>query len=654
MSERFLLKKLPLKEFPLEEFPLKELRDLLEKAKSVDKYCRQFGAKSHQYQWNPPASVEEVEDFEQKIGVRLPEEYRNFLLLAGNGGAGPYYGLFSLQKTLYWLEDDMDPKKEPVLYPGIEIPQEDEFEDEDDEEEWAPMSEEDEQENDPETEGESWLQGCIPIGSQGDSYFMYLLLSGPNEGRVVYVESELTYVFFPREQGFLAWYQRWLREVSNGYHIFWFGTNLDGDEDTLRERYQNTTDKEEKRLILSSMKKFPVLSAASQAWIVEVAQEYIHESNTRWLLEFLPVKELDAFLEQRWALGLYDGIIWEIYDVRNRYRGSEEATSAFLDYWGKRIMKVLPQISQKNWYIAFEMFQKRPWLKLRDVAGLLDVVDEKEKPSLLRTFGAFPDAAENLDVFLKELEEQENLKLLNAALLAVPVVKSETLLAALERVCEELDEELRRSYDLVYRNARAMAEHVRDEFINPQILGIKRPQRIFLQIDDEFALKVNEEHEAGGIAVHPFIALVIQERFGGVPATPQEWEKTLLEIKTLILKVKNRHLRVEGSTHWTYIVPPDKNIPLKKPYYYALGDWSLIGRMQNLERLVIEHLCIEDFSFLEECKNVETLSLCNTNFSDCRILQKLPKLKKVDLSLCRLEHEHVLETLQTSGIEIER
>lgn len=59
-------------------FPLEELRALLNKARAVDKYCNQFGADEHKYQWNPPASVEEVEDFEQKIGVRLPEEYRNF------------------------------------------------------------------------------------------------------------------------------------------------------------------------------------------------------------------------------------------------------------------------------------------------------------------------------------------------------------------------------------------------------------------------------------------------------------------------------------------------------------------------------------------------------------------------------------------------
>ncbi|MDE6365434.1 MAG: SMI1/KNR4 family protein, partial [Lachnospiraceae bacterium] len=399
-----------------ERFPLEELRDLLNKAKEMDANCKQFGANAHKYQWNPPASLEEVEDFEQKIGVRLPKEYRSFLLLAGNGGAGPYYGLFSLQEVLYWLEDDMDLKKEPVLYPGIEIPQEDYEEEELDAEEYdcEHMIEDAEQENEPESEEESWLQGCIPIGSQGDSYFMYLLLSGPNEGRVVYVESELTYVFFPREQGFLAWYKRWLREISGGYRIFWFGTNLDGDENELRACYKNTADKDEKRLILSSMKKFPSLSAASKAWIAEAAQEYIQEPDARWLLDLLQTagaKEPDAFLEQRWELGLYDGIILEIYYVLHHCRKEdEEETSAFLEHWGKRIMKVLPQISQGHWYIAFETFKKCSWLKLRDAAGLLEIADKKVRPELLRTFGAFPDAAQNLNLFLKELEERENLE----------------------------------------------------------------------------------------------------------------------------------------------------------------------------------------------------------------------------------------------------
>ena len=39
------------------------------------------------------------------------------------------------------------------------------------------------------------------------------------------------------------------------------------------------------------------------------------------------------------------------------------------------------------------------------------------------------------------------------------------------------------------------------------------------------------------------------------------------------------------------------------------------------------------------------LSLYNTNFTDCRMLLKLPKLEEVDLRFCPLEHEEVLQTL---------
>ena len=53
----------------LNTFPLDELRSLLEKAKAADANLKQFGAKTHQYQWNPPASLQEVEAFEQKVGI---------------------------------------------------------------------------------------------------------------------------------------------------------------------------------------------------------------------------------------------------------------------------------------------------------------------------------------------------------------------------------------------------------------------------------------------------------------------------------------------------------------------------------------------------------------------------------------------------------
>ena len=111
------------------EFPLEELKEGLLKAREADKHLKYFGASSHKYQWNPPASLSEIEAFEQRIGTTLPEEYREFLLKAGNGGAGPYYGLFSIEEVNGWLDWEVEPEKEPWLYPGMEVPDPEEWPD---------------------------------------------------------------------------------------------------------------------------------------------------------------------------------------------------------------------------------------------------------------------------------------------------------------------------------------------------------------------------------------------------------------------------------------------------------------------------------------------------------------------------------------------
>ncbi len=93
-----------------------ELRQALERARPADAGLEQFGAKAHQYRWAPPADLTEVERFEREIGTRLPEDYRAFLLQAGNGGAGPFYGLFSLEQVRgAWAEAPAVSKHGPRL-----------------------------------------------------------------------------------------------------------------------------------------------------------------------------------------------------------------------------------------------------------------------------------------------------------------------------------------------------------------------------------------------------------------------------------------------------------------------------------------------------------------------------------------------------------
>jgi hypothetical protein len=53
-----------------------------------------FGASVHGYRLNPPLPADELAAFEAKHKIALPEDYKLFITEIGNGGAGPFYGLF--------------------------------------------------------------------------------------------------------------------------------------------------------------------------------------------------------------------------------------------------------------------------------------------------------------------------------------------------------------------------------------------------------------------------------------------------------------------------------------------------------------------------------------------------------------------------------
>ena len=53
-------------------------------------------ARFHRYQLNPCLTEDEVQAFERRSNVILPDDYRQFLLQFGNGGAGPGYGMLKL------------------------------------------------------------------------------------------------------------------------------------------------------------------------------------------------------------------------------------------------------------------------------------------------------------------------------------------------------------------------------------------------------------------------------------------------------------------------------------------------------------------------------------------------------------------------------
>ncbi|WP_437876327.1 HEAT repeat domain-containing protein [Sorangium sp. So ce513] len=178
-----------------------------------------FGSHAHGFVMQPPATEADVAAFEAARRVRLPEDYRAFLLHVGHGGAGPYYGLMTLAR---WDDarcealDDLD--AECPLHPDTLPPGEDWLE--------ALLPGEDDA-------MDRALRGTLSLGTQGCSYYTQLVVTGPARGRVVYVDLDGGRPYFPECTGFLDWYERWLDELLAGCKIHWFGIGMPGLEPEL-------------------------------------------------------------------------------------------------------------------------------------------------------------------------------------------------------------------------------------------------------------------------------------------------------------------------------------------------------------------------------------------------------------------------------------
>jgi hypothetical protein len=170
----------------------------LEQVRSRGLSC--FGSEKHGFRLNPALTEAELEAFEKKHNIQLPGDYRAFLRHAGNGGAGPYYGLLRLEEWdgfLGWLTDDyrVDFLSQPCpLYPDLVRKEEwrDQFAD------VCPY------------------QGTLSLAHEGCSYVVQLVVTGRHAGRVVRVDAEGQPPLMVPEADFLSWYESWVNYVIGG------------------------------------------------------------------------------------------------------------------------------------------------------------------------------------------------------------------------------------------------------------------------------------------------------------------------------------------------------------------------------------------------------------------------------------------------------
>lgn len=191
----------------------------VEELRRFDPDLSNFGASSHRYQFNPRATEGDVESCERRWGMRLPADYREFLLKVGNGGAGPFYGIFRLGEWdgagegEPWEASSLgDPSKpfphrrswnEPRSYASAPSDQEsDEYH------RWMDLE-------DGRYYAPALTNGSIPICTEGCALRFLLVVTGPEAGQVWYDARADEKGLMPMGEGqnrlsFSEWYLAWL------------------------------------------------------------------------------------------------------------------------------------------------------------------------------------------------------------------------------------------------------------------------------------------------------------------------------------------------------------------------------------------------------------------------------------------------------------
>lgn len=191
---------------------IKRIKSKLVLAKQYDTNLSLFGAEEHEYVLDAPIASKVVEDFEEAHGILLPIEYRLFITHIGNGGAGPYYGVYPFG-TDYSISYDeyssLQLQGETKIAPDLSVDL------------WHKWVEEVYDSGDDDVLFETRLAalwgGILIIGTQGCTYHCGLVLNGSYRGRVVYVdEGSFQLPRFTYESHFLDWYERWLDDILEG------------------------------------------------------------------------------------------------------------------------------------------------------------------------------------------------------------------------------------------------------------------------------------------------------------------------------------------------------------------------------------------------------------------------------------------------------
>lgn len=164
-----------------------EVYSILNQLRTEDVNLRVFGAVEHEYLLLPPLPETQIAALESRHNILLPEDYRHYLTTISSGGAGPFYGLETLETAV--TDSDLSrpfPLQEAVT---SEKPMPDDFD----------------------KEFEADTPGALRLCHEGCARFLYLVVHGPAYGQMWYIRDE----YLPIDLTFGEWYAEWLNRLRN-------------------------------------------------------------------------------------------------------------------------------------------------------------------------------------------------------------------------------------------------------------------------------------------------------------------------------------------------------------------------------------------------------------------------------------------------------
>jgi hypothetical protein len=181
------------------EWDRAEVVSRLRYLRNADPELTRFGSAAHRYLLNPPLAEHFVTAFEARHDLSLPDDYRAFLVQVGDGGAGPFYGVFRLDRS------DLAARDREDLLPGFlaaAFPHEGPWNELGD---GSPHAED--AYCDP-----SQIRGSLNLSHQGCGYMVRLVLNGPQRGTLWEDGRCSDMGITPFRPDFATWYLQWLRD----------------------------------------------------------------------------------------------------------------------------------------------------------------------------------------------------------------------------------------------------------------------------------------------------------------------------------------------------------------------------------------------------------------------------------------------------------